>query len=110
MTEGILKRLAEARKRAGLSQSQVDRLMSAPQGMTRELENHELDIYLRQFLLMCELYDISPEWALTGVNPNVDTKALRQMLFRAGVARNELSALVELLVSVPAKQEAHSND
>lgn len=71
----IIDRLIEARKATGLSQTQAAKLLgfkgaSSLSQIETDCRNTEPNLTL--FLKMCEIYDISPVWALTGVNPDFD--------------------------------------
>lgn len=71
----ILERLAWARKNAGLSQSQAGKLLGLSVGGFCDIEKGRNPLYIERFLLLCEIYDISPTWALTGTNPKFDLQA-----------------------------------
>jgi hypothetical protein len=105
MTSAIIKRLAKARENAGLSQTQVDRIRNLPVGTTKQMENEEIELTLRGFLLLCETYGVSQVWALTGVNPYVDVKELQLALGRTTIARDDMESLIELITTFPTEQE-----
>jgi transcriptional regulator with XRE-family HTH domain len=69
----IRSRLVLARKRVGLSQTQAAKL--ADLRFAYVLEEYEMgqgDLRLSYFLKLCDVYGVSPTWALTGINPDFD--------------------------------------
>lgn len=91
----VLKRLVAARKGAGLSQSQVAKLMGLDSPST--ISHYESDargLHVRDLLCMCELYGVSVAWVMTGANPNFD-QVKRQEVVDA-VTRNGKIAMDDL--------------
>jgi transcriptional regulator with XRE-family HTH domain len=69
--EQIKARLVKARERAGLTQAQAAKLLGFNAGSNIAQYEGERSIpNLRLFLQMCEVYKVSPVWALTGINPD----------------------------------------
>ena len=97
--EEIMARLVLARKRAGLSQAQAGTLLGFS-GSASSLSQYEigrsipnLDLFLR----MCEVYGISPVWALTGINPAFDAT---EFLEQARDLGEDALKLVDILSSL----------
>lgn len=100
--EEIMTRLVLARRRAGLSQSQASRLLGFS-GTASSLSQYEigrsipnLDLFLR----MCEIYGVSPVWALTGINPAFDATAF---LEQASALGDDALRLVNILSSLESR-------
>jgi DNA-binding XRE family transcriptional regulator len=73
----IKARLILARKRAGLSQEQAGKLVGFNRASSlAQHEGERSTPTLTLFLKLCEIYGISPVWALTGVNPDFDATAI----------------------------------
>jgi transcriptional regulator with XRE-family HTH domain len=96
----IVQRLTRARENAGLSQSQAARLLGftgTPSSIS-QYETGRSTPNLTLFLKMCEVYDVSPTWALTGVNPNFDSEVyLAKAQGVTRMATSELLGLIALL-------------
>jgi transcriptional regulator with XRE-family HTH domain len=76
--EGILHRLIESRKAAGLSQGQVAKLLglSGSAATISQWERGGRGLDLHRLLQLRDLYGISIEWLMTGVNPHFDLSDL----------------------------------
>jgi DNA-binding XRE family transcriptional regulator len=77
----IKARLVQAREHAGLTQEQAAKLV----GMSRasSLSQHEGERStpnLRLFLRLCDVYNVSPVWVLTGVNLDFDPYPIMEAL------------------------------
>ncbi len=99
-TRAILDRLIEARKAAGLSQSQAAKLLGyAAASSLSQLEGDYRDSEpnISMFLKMCEVYDISPVWALTGINPDFDENAFDLLTQGVNVSLDDIITLKETL-------------
>jgi transcriptional regulator with XRE-family HTH domain len=105
--ERITKRLVTARERAGLTQSQVAHLldMSSPATISH-YETGERRLSLAMFLRLCDLYTVSPTWALTGHNPDFDPRPVMDALDAAQVNAEIAVNLLQLLESVPHEYKA----
>ncbi len=96
----ILDRLIDARKAAGLSQTQAAKLLgySAPSSLSQiEGDYRDSEPNLTMFLKMCEIYDVSPVWALTGVNPDFDESAFNELTQFTNAAIEGIANLKETL-------------
>lgn len=95
----IGQRLAQARKTAGLSQTQAARLMGLSE-VASTISGWELGrggLSMEHFMHLCEIYDVSEEWVLTGVNPDFDPAELMQKIDQSsGLIKDELEDLMEL--------------
>lgn len=99
-TRQIIERLIEARKAAGLSQTQAAKLLgySAASSLSQlETEARGSEPNLSMFLKMCEVYDISPVWALTGLNPDFDEQAFDQLTQGVNASLEDIANLKETL-------------
>lgn len=93
----ILERLTIARNQSGLNQTQVARKLGMETaGAIAHWENGQRELTLSNFLRLCELYDISQEWALTGVNPNFDPQPLIEAF---GGMTEQAERVIELVSS-----------
>lgn len=104
--DAIRDRLTHAREQAGLSQAQAAHLLgfSAASNVS-QYEGGRSTPNLHLFLRMCDVYGVSPSWALTGHNPDFDPMPLME-------AFGELTAdafhLVKLLESVDQPPDAEA--
>lgn len=99
----IMNRLSLARKRAGLSLAQAAPLVGLKGASS--LSPYETGDYvptLTLFLRMCEIYQVSPVWALLGVNPAFDMEVFFKL---AGEITEETSRLADLLSSLSSDAE-----
>ena len=60
----VVLRLAEARKRAGLSQNKVAESLGIPQQQYCRYENGQNEIPVRYVIALCKFYGISADWLL----------------------------------------------
>lgn len=79
MIDEILARLIRARKQAGLSQSQVAKMMDVSRTTVTNWEAGST-LTLEQLLKLCEIYDVSECWAMSGVNPNFTDRQRQQVI------------------------------
>ncbi|MFA5377871.1 MAG: helix-turn-helix transcriptional regulator [Dehalococcoidia bacterium] len=94
----IKARLTLARKQAGLSQSQAAQLLSLKGASSfTDYESGTFAPALDKFLRLCEIYGVSPVWALTGVNPDFDATEILQV---ANGANQDILKIVDLLSSL----------
>lgn len=96
----ILARLIIGRKQAGLSQSQVAKMVGVTTSTISDMENNRDNresLTVSRLLQLVEIYDLSIEWVMTGINPYFDSKEVSK---RLGVASKELQSTVELLASL----------
>lgn len=96
----IIERLIEARKGAGLSQTQAAHLLGfkgASSLSQIETDCRGTEPNLSLFLKMCEVYDISPVWALTGTNPDFDEAAFDQLTQFSNAALEDIANLKDTL-------------
>lgn len=96
----IIDRLIKARKGAGLSQTQAAKLLgySGASSLSQiETNNRDSEPNLTMFLKMCEIYDISPVWALAGVNPDFDEQAFDELTQGVNASLEDVYNLKETL-------------
>lgn len=99
--EGVVRRLIAARTRAAVTTEQVERRLSLAAGTISRFERGELEPTLRMFLVLCELYDVSPAWALTGIDPYVNTVELVNLIYATKSAREQIDEAHRLIETVP---------
>lgn len=98
MINEILERLAKARTYAGLSQSQVAKLMDMDSASTiSHYESGMRSLTVENLLRMCEIYDANLTWVMTGVNPNFDPARFFEAAKKSQMAAKEFNSLMELL-------------
>lgn len=95
----IMQRLIDARKRAGLTQGQVAKLAGYAGGASsfQNYESGKTALTMPLFLNLCNIYGVSPVWALTGMNPEFDHEEAKRLITRLGDDAKDLS---ELLASI----------
>lgn len=100
-TAAILARLVEARKNAGLSLSQAGCLSELGSSGVMLIEEGFAPLTPETLVALCALYDCSPEWALTGVNPYFDPAPLAAKLADAsGRLSADAEDVIDLLASL----------
>lgn len=60
----ILPRLAQARKKAGLSQNKIAEVLGIPQQQYSRYENGKNEIPVRYIMALCKYYNVSSDWLL----------------------------------------------
>lgn len=98
--QAIMNRLIEARKAAGLTQTQAAKLLGYTAASTLsqiEGDYRKTEPNLSTFLKMCEVYQVSPVWALTGVNPDFDEDAFDEVTQFTNASIEDLHRLKESL-------------
>lgn len=91
----IFDRLITARERAGMSQMEVARLMGLSSSSTiSHYESRARDLSVIDLLRLCEIYNISIVWVLTGVMPDVQPDMI---VGKAKLAANVLRQLADTL-------------
>jgi transcriptional regulator with XRE-family HTH domain len=97
--EGILHRLIESRKAAGLSQGQVAKLLnlSGSASTISDWERGDSPLTLERLLQLRDLYGVATEWLMTGVNPHFDLADLMTAA-QADKIIDQLKAVLEPLV------------
>jgi transcriptional regulator with XRE-family HTH domain len=91
----ILERLATAREKAGLSRSQVSRLIDFWPINLELVESGAVPLEMEHFLKLCELYDVSEIWVLTGNNPYFDPALAVAAAQRNGMPEDEMRNFLE---------------
>lgn len=92
----ILKRLIEARKAAGLSQAQVGVMvgLSTFASSFSDIERGKNPLTVERLLELVEIYGVSLEWVMTGVNPYFDPQTLLETTNRMS---EDMDKIVDLL-------------
>lgn len=73
--QSINERLVIARKNAGLTQGQVAEKLRVVASTISHYESGLRGVDLPTLLMLCDLYDVSVAWVMTGSNPNFDPSA-----------------------------------
>jgi len=92
----ILKRLIEARKAAGLSQAQVGVMvgLSTFASSFSDIERGKNPLTVERLLELVEIYGVSLEWVMTGVNPYFDPQTILEATSRM---TEDMDKIVNLL-------------
>lgn len=93
----VLKRLKQAREQAGLTQAQASKLIGLSTSGFCDIEVGRNPLTMARFLELCNLYDISEVWALTGINPDFDPQPIVEMM---GEHHAELGKVLDTLSSL----------
>lgn len=75
----VLQRLIQAREKAGLSRSQVARKLHVSITSVALWETEGIWT-VGTLKTLCELYDVSFDWLMTGTNPNFDAQRIADAL------------------------------
>lgn len=97
--EQILKRLAWAREQAGLTQGQAGKLVGLKTAGFSDMERGDSPLTVERFLQLCKVYDVSPVWALTGVNPAFNAQEVAEALQRTKVSIEDFQSIMSTLES-----------
>ena len=95
----ILKRLAEAREQAGLTQAQAGKLIGLSTSGFCDMEKGRSPLTVERMLELCTLYGINSVWALTGVNPFFSAEKTAEMLTKLDATRGEITRIMRILES-----------
>lgn len=111
--DNILERLIDARKAAGLSQTQAARLLGL--GNASSLSVYEIGRSvpnLDMFLRMCDTYGCSPVWALTGINPDFDRETwIEKFGAVSGDVMGDLQRIADLMeMTQQSGDSTHASD
>lgn len=93
----FIERMKKARKAAGLSASQAATLMQTSPQTINMLESKALPFTILKMLKLCEIYGISPVWALTGVNPAFDREVFIKQMQAQGKSDAMIAEVIETL-------------
>lgn len=99
-TRAILDRLIEARKAAGLSQTQAALQLGFTAASTLsqiEGDYRDTEPKISLLLRMCEVYDVSIVWVMTGTNPDFDEQAFDQLTQFTNAALEDVALLKDTL-------------
>lgn len=74
--KAIIERLIQAREAAGLSQNQTAKMVYLAPASFCDIENFRNQLSVERLLQLVEIYGVSIEWVLTGVNPYFDPQTV----------------------------------
>ena len=101
-------RLALARKRAGLSQSQVAIELELPRPSISEIESGRRRVAADELVMFAELYSVDMDWLAGRGEENVDViRDKLQLAARkvAGLKQEDLEKVIDLLNSLGGKED-----
>lgn len=98
--KAIINRLIEAREAAGLSQLQTARLINIAPASFCDIENWRNQLSVERLLVLCELYGVSIEWVLTGVNPYFDPQ---EIIEATGRMTEDVDKIMQMLMMSASK-------
>ncbi len=102
--EIITFRLREARKLAGLSQSQVAKLLNLHRPAISEMEAGRRRVTAEEIIILAELYQVQPTWLLGEGEVSLDINDSRLKLAARELQKlkpDDLQRLLNLLVILP---------
>jgi transcriptional regulator with XRE-family HTH domain len=100
-------RLSLARKRAGLSQSQVANELKLPRPSISEIEAGRRRVAADELVMFAELYSVDMDWLAGRGEENVDViRDKLQLAARkvAGLKQEDLEKVIDLLTSLGSKE------
>lgn len=108
-----LQRLIKARKQAGLSQSQVAKLLGYDSHASIvAMERGERKLTVERMYRLAKIYNVDRVWLITGENPNFDRGAFNKIRTKAQEMShqhkedlNNLEGLLESLSQYPTKEK-----
>lgn len=101
-------RLAIARKRAGLSQSQVAIELKLPRPSISEIESGRRRVAADELVMFADLYSVDMDWLAGRGEDNVDViRDKLQLAARkvAGLKNEDLEKVIDLLTSLGSKED-----
>ncbi|CAB1059152.1 hypothetical protein D1BOALGB6SA_3910 [Olavius sp. associated proteobacterium Delta 1] len=101
-------RLALARKRAGLSQSQVANELKLPRPSISEIEAGRRRVAADELVMFAELYSVDINWLAGMGEKNVDVMRDKLQLAArkvAGLKQEDLEKVIDLLTSLGSKED-----
>ena len=101
-------RLAIARKRAGLSQSQVATELKLPRPSISEIESGRRRVAADELAMFADLYSVDMDWLAGRGEENVDVIRDRLQLAArkvAGLKNEDLEKVIDLLTSLGSKED-----
>lgn len=98
--EQVLERLVKARKQAGLSQGQAGQMIGMSASGFCDIEKGRNPLTVERLLVLCEKYEVSETWVLTGTNPNFKADKMLKLIQKTAVAFEDVQSILELLESV----------
>lgn len=101
-------RLAIARKRAGLSQSQVAMELKLPRPSVSEIESGRRRVAADELAMFADLYSVDMDWLAGRGEENVDVIRDRLQLAArkvAGLKNEDLEKVIDLLTSLGSKED-----
>ena len=101
-------RLAIARKRAGLSQSQVAIELKLPRPSISEIESGRRRVAADELVVFADLYSVDMDWLAGRGEENVDIiRDKLQLAARkvAGLKNEDLEKVIDLLTSLGSKED-----
>lgn len=104
----IASRLAIARKQAGLSQSQVAKLLELPRPSISEIEAARRRVVADELVRFADLYQVEVNWLIGQDTEDVDQVRDKLQLAARGVAnlkKDDLEKVIELLTSLKVEDD-----
>ena len=101
-------RLAIARKRAGLSQSQVAIELKLPRPSISEIESGRRRVAADELVMFADLYSVNMDWLAGRGEENVDViRDKLQLAARkvAGLKNEDLEKVIDFLTSLGSKED-----
>jgi transcriptional regulator with XRE-family HTH domain len=101
-------RLSIARKRAGLSQSQVAIELKLPRPAISEIESGRRRVAADELVMFADLYSVDMDWLAGRGEENVDVlRDKLQLAARkvAGLKNEDLEKVIDLLTSLGSKED-----
>ena len=101
-------RLAIARKRAGLSQSQVATELKLPRPSISEIESGRRRVAADELAMFADMYSVDMDWLAGRGEENVDVIRDRLQLAArkvAGLKNEDLEKVIDLLTSLGSKED-----
>ena len=101
-------RLAIARKRAGLSQSQVAMELKLPRPSVSEIESGRRRVAADELAMFADMYSVDMDWLAGRGEENVDVIRDRLQLAArkvAGLKNEDLEKVIDLLTSLGSKED-----
>lgn len=94
----VLQRLKKARQNAGLSQTQVAKMIDLSHATSfSDIERGENPLSVERLFLLCDIYGVDVSWVVTGLNPNFDRKKWLEIVDKSNVIQEEGQQIIELL-------------
>ena len=101
----LTERLKIARKRAGLSQGQVAKLLELHRPTISQIEAGKRSVKAHELVRFAETYGVDVDWLTGTASPEIDDRVMLAARELSALAPEALDKVMDLLASLRASEE-----